>query len=614
MKLQWLLTRTLQVVTLLGVLLVAAPALAARLQFVQFDRNRNQLEFRTDGAVQPQAQLIGDPTRLVIDLPGTTVDLLDRNQAVDGIIRSVRIAQFNSQTTRIVVELAPGYSMDPQQIKFRGLSPSQWIVQLPTPQRMAGTPSSSQPDGSASPTSPAVSNRAATNIQAVNATPDGFFVNIVGPQPGVQVQRSDDRRTMTMDFSNTLPSPTLTERELLINSSLVERLVILETPSNPPSTRLVLTVSPDSPDWIAVPSQDRGVVLLPRTGSAQIRPTSPSAQSPTPQPSFATIQSIELNPNTNQLLIQADRSFSYEGGWRSGQYRLTLSPARLASNLKGPQLAPGGPLFRVRLVQEDAQTVAILVSPARGVRIDQLNAITPQLLALQLQRLSPPVASQPVTSQPVTSQPNPPINPPPIRVPPNQVPGPIPGQAPIGRVVVVVDPGHGGPDPGAVGIGGLREKDIVLSIAFQVASVLQQRGIQVVITRPDDRDLDLEPRVQIAEQVNATVFVSIHANALSLSRPDVSGVETYYYASGDRLAQTIHRSILQNLNVRDRGVRQARFYVLRKTSMPAVLVEVGFVTGAEDAARLGTSTYQSQMATAIANGVLQYLSENGLLR
>jgi N-acetylmuramoyl-L-alanine amidase len=183
-------------------------------------------------------------------------------------------------------------------------------------------------------------------------------------------------------------------------------------------------------------------------------------------------------------------------------------------------------------------------------------------------------------------------------------------RVPNGRIIVVVDPGHGGPDPGAIGIGGLRETDIVLPIAQQVATLLDQQGVQAVLTRTGEYDLDLQPRVAMAQRMNANVFVSIHANSISLSRPDVNGLETYYYSNGQRLARTIHNSILQSLDIRDRGVRTARFYVLRKTSMPSVLVEVGFVTGREDAAKLSDPTYRSQMAQAIARGILQYLQQS----
>lgn len=176
-----------------------------------------------------------------------------------------------------------------------------------------------------------------------------------------------------------------------------------------------------------------------------------------------------------------------------------------------------------------------------------------------------------------------------------------------GRVAVVVDPGHGGRDVGAVGIGGIHEADIVLDIAQEVAAQLEEQGIQAILTRSDDREIDLAPRVNLAESINANLFVSIHANAINLSRPDVNGIETYYYDTGASLATSIHNSLVSATGMEDRGVRQARFYVLTRTSMPAVLVEVGFVTGREDAVKLSSSTFRNQIATGIVQGILQYV-------
>ncbi len=191
-------------------------------------------------------------------------------------------------------------------------------------------------------------------------------------------------------------------------------------------------------------------------------------------------------------------------------------------------------------------------------------------------------------------------------------PSPTPNlpSVPNGRIVAVIDPGHGGRDPGAVGIGGLMEKEINLSISQEVARLLEQQGVQVVMTRRDDREIDLAPRVSAAERARADVFVSIHSNALSMSRPDVNGIETYYYSSGKRLAESIHSSLIQSTNARDRGVRTANFYVIKNTSMPAVLVEVGFVTGKEDSVRLSDANSRKQMAAAIARGILQYVKQN----
>jgi N-acetylmuramoyl-L-alanine amidase len=178
---------------------------------------------------------------------------------------------------------------------------------------------------------------------------------------------------------------------------------------------------------------------------------------------------------------------------------------------------------------------------------------------------------------------------------------------PTERALVVIDPGHGGRDPGAVGIGGLQEKDVVLNISQQVSSLLEQQGLQTLMTRQSDFELDLEPRVAAAERANADAFVSIHANALSMSRPDVNGVETFYYSTGRSLAQSIQTNLVAETGMRDRGIKQARFYVLTQTSMPSALVEVGFVTGSEDAPRLRDRAFQSRIAEAIARGILEHL-------
>ncbi|MDJ0661700.1 MAG: N-acetylmuramoyl-L-alanine amidase [Crocosphaera sp.] len=173
---------------------------------------------------------------------------------------------------------------------------------------------------------------------------------------------------------------------------------------------------------------------------------------------------------------------------------------------------------------------------------------------------------------------------------------------------VVIDPGHGGRDPGAIGLRGLQEKRVVLSISAEVARILKQRGFRVVLTRSGDSFVSLRGRVQRAENSNAKVFVSIHANAVGGNQSQVNGMETYYFSSGYGLALTIHRNILRGVSVsRNRGLKKARFYVLRKTSMPAALVEVGFVTGRTDNRNLSSASYRKKMAEAIANGITEYL-------
>ena len=185
----------------------------------------------------------------------------------------------------------------------------------------------------------------------------------------------------------------------------------------------------------------------------------------------------------------------------------------------------------------------------------------------------------------------------------------LPGVA-KGRFTVVIDPGHGGPDPGAVGIGGLRETDVVLDVSLQVARLLQDRGVRVVLTRTSEIDVDLPPRVALANSSGADAFLSIHANALNMERPDVNGIETFYFQSSlsRALASAVQSEVLAvSPGSPDRGVKPGRFFVIRRTVMPAALVETGFVTGDLDSPRLATAAHRQQLAVAIARGILSYL-------
>ena len=177
---------------------------------------------------------------------------------------------------------------------------------------------------------------------------------------------------------------------------------------------------------------------------------------------------------------------------------------------------------------------------------------------------------------------------------------------------VVIDPGHGGLDPGAIGIGGIRETDVVLEVSKKVKELLSKKGVKVVLTRENEVNLDLRPRVSFANNLNADIFVSIHANASRGKRKDINGLETFYFKGwrGRLLAKRIQKHILTvSPGSPDRGVKQGKFYVIKNTNMPAVLVEIGFLTGRLDSRRLEKNTHRERIAYAIAKGILEYLSK-----
>jgi len=543
-------------------------------------------------------------------------------QMVGGAIRSLHVGQFDEQTTRIVVELLPGYALDPTKVKFRGASPSQWTVYLPTPQRVASnlsslnppprallgrspspreprqalvmvTPESDFPENRPSPLGSAV-NTAPNTIQVtrVEVTPDGFFLRTIGNgTPEIKVHRSSDRSIINIDLTGATLSPGLSLPEIPANYYGVQRLQALQVATSPPVARLTLQVN-QSRDWQATPSPLGGVVVLPTNSLVGANPPSNGP------PGVATIQSVELADNGTQLLIRADQPLTYFSAWdrTTGLYHITLNNARLAEAVRGPELNANSPLLRVRLRQPEPTTVVISLQPAADVQIGPLNQPTVQMLSLQLQSSSPvsPPPSLPLPIPPVSAQ-TPPLQHSPV---------------PDGRIIVVIDPGHGGKDSGAVGIGGLEEKNIILPIGKQVAAILEQHGVQAIMTRDADYFVDLGPRVVLTQQVHASLFVSIHANSID-NAPQANGLEVYYFSDSSLpLAETIQRSILQSVDVKDRGVRHARFYVLRNNYIPAILIETGFVTGVEDAPRLASPAYQTQMAEAIARGILQYIKQH----
>ena len=192
---------------------------------------------------------------------------------------------------------------------------------------------------------------------------------------------------------------------------------------------------------------------------------------------------------------------------------------------------------------------------------------------------------------------------------------------------IVIDPGHGGKDAGAIR-GGLREKDLTLSIAKRVRDKLIRAGYRVTLTRHSDIALTLGQRAALAKALKADLFLSIHINAASASA--VSGIETYAMTPagapsstnaktvntrhpGNRcdlnnlaLASMIHRYMLGRTGGMDRGVKRARFQVLREITMPGVLIECGFISNPAEARRMATADYQEKLAKGIADGVHAY--------
>ncbi len=201
---------------------------------------------------------------------------------------------------------------------------------------------------------------------------------------------------------------------------------------------------------------------------------------------------------------------------------------------------------------------------------------------------------------------------------------------------VVIDPGHGGIHPGAPGRLA-KEKEFNLAIAQKLAGLLKQNGIEVIMTRNGDETVDLPPRAAKAAETGADIFISIHCNAAP--NPDANGIETFSVtprgaansndnadhsiqvpanddAVGYRntvdsfaLSSAIQRRLIESTGAFDRGAKRARFHVLYHNTVPAVLVECGFMSHPADEAKLASPEYQTVLARAIARGIADYAQQ-----
>lgn len=187
---------------------------------------------------------------------------------------------------------------------------------------------------------------------------------------------------------------------------------------------------------------------------------------------------------------------------------------------------------------------------------------------------------------------------------------------------VVIDAGHGGIDPGKVGINDALEKDINLSIALKVKKYLEQQDIKVVMTRETDEGLyeesdsnkkvrDMKNRLAIIEETKPALAVSIHQN--SYPEESVSGMQVFYYedsVEGKKVAQVMQQTMIDNLKPQKEREAKANdtYYLLKKTTAPIIIVECGFLSNRAEAELLNTEEYQEKAAWAIHMGILRYLN------
>lgn len=192
----------------------------------------------------------------------------------------------------------------------------------------------------------------------------------------------------------------------------------------------------------------------------------------------------------------------------------------------------------------------------------------------------------------------------------------VSGKADAGNLVVI-DSGHGGKDPGKVGVNGVNEADVNLKIAQKLKKILEAKGVTVIMTREDEGSLagskseDMQKRVSIINEKKPALAVSVHQN--SYSSEEVHGAQVFYYtnsAEGEKAARIMQEALLDvdGDNKRKEKANDT-YYMLKRTDVPVIIVECGFLSNRAEADLLVTEEYQDRLAEAIAKGILEYMGK-----
>ncbi|HEX2226410.1 MAG TPA: N-acetylmuramoyl-L-alanine amidase [Candidatus Binatia bacterium] len=393
----------------------------------------------------------------------------------------------------------------------------------------------------------------------------------------------------------------------------------------------------------ALPQEPRQTGVVPgATGGERVQYGSETSGSR----EAARLTSVRAVPSENgtRVLIEVSRPVRYQvgrlpednGRGVAPRIYVDIAEARLAMESLEPIHVQAGGVKQIRVGQFTDDTVRVVLDMSADR--DHTAFLLPEPFRVVLDIAGSAAAKSPLP--PAQAQ-----------APPSNVRTAKGGktQASSGIRKIVLDPGHGGKDPGAIGIGGLAEKDLVLSVAKKLAVKLRKEmGVQVVLTRSDDRFVALEDRTAIANAEDADLFISLHMNASH--NGEARGIETYYLdnttdEASIRLAarenstsrkkisdlQFILSDMTQNLKledsvslahrlqssmvgtlaghmreVKDLGVKKALFYVLVGARMPSVLVEMFFITHREEGRAMNENKLQDAMADALFDGIEQY--------
>lgn len=264
---------------------------------------------------------------------------------------------------------------------------------------------------------------------------------------------------------------------------------------------------------------------------------------------------------------------------------------------------PSSRILDVQAEQKDARTARIIITLKKEVDYDVVNVFGRGKAVVEIgDRTNGATTKQFAWETTNARKKGEPLKPRKL-TPPSGRPFPLRGKT------IILDPGHGGDDPGAFSCDGQPEKNLTLRTAQETAGMLRAAGATVYLTRDEDRRSNLSDVVEFANASRADIFLSIHYN--STYDRGVSGTESYYYNPSSRqFAEKMHEALVRGLNRKDRGLRRVKFYTVNHTQMPAVLLEPAYLSNGAEAGLANSAGFRQEVAVSILKGVKSYFGSN----
>lgn len=511
-----------------------------------------QLVITSTKKVPYETYILETPTRLVIDIKQSALsakssDLLEQSY----LFKSVHLAQHDQETVRVVAEI--NHQVAYQILEEESPAGFKLIVAF----------------------SPGIRN--------IMITDKGLDIRSSGEIGEYSVFELPSPQRLVID----IPEQTLQleEKNIELDHPLIKRIRASQLSWQPKVVRLVLDLNQKIRYNVLRGQTAQEIVIQTKEITAEVTPEEPAIQKPNLVGETSTeiilvdigkdfgddeLVSIGITKGINQrLIIRTSTPIYYNAWYLPSPDRLVVDLKEVTLRLKTDHLPAGQGIVKGVRMHQYPDKVRVV--------FDLKDYVSHQILSDQ-------------RSQSIE-----------IGL----------GENPLGGKVIVLDPGHGGKDPGAIGFGGIYEKTITLDVGLRVKRMLKDAGATVIMSRDKDVYPTLGERVDLANQLNADIFVSIHCN--SFHRIDPGGTETYMprttRQSCAELATAIQYHLVKQIQLYDRGVKAEDFYVLSNTTMPAALVEIAFISRKDEAELLKDPSFLEKAALGIYEGILTYFSQ-----